>query len=51
MESQYPAVLASIGELKDLSDDTEKNLAQAVSRFTQDFLRQRPASSAMAPAA
>jgi F-type H+-transporting ATPase subunit alpha len=51
MESQYPAVLASIGELKDLSDDTEKNLAQAVSRFTQDFLRQRPASAAMAPAA
>jgi hypothetical protein len=42
-------VLQSIGELKDLSEDTEKNLGQAMSRFTQDFLRQRTVSAASTP--
>ena len=49
MESQYPTVLPSIGELKDLSEDTEKILVQAISRFTQDFLQQRTASPELAP--
>ena len=49
MESQYPDVLPSIGKLKDLSEDTEKILVQAVSRFTQDFLRQRTESPVLAP--
>jgi F-type H+-transporting ATPase subunit alpha len=51
MDAGYADLLHTIGELKDLSEDTEKNLAQAVSRFTRDFLRQRPASAAIAPAA
>jgi F-type H+-transporting ATPase subunit alpha len=51
MEAQYPAVFQSIGELKDLSEDTEKTLVQAMSRFTRDFLRQRTASTEMTPAA
>ena len=49
MESQYPTVLPSIGELKDMSDDTEKILVQAISRFTRDFLQQRTASAELAP--
>jgi F-type H+-transporting ATPase subunit alpha len=49
MDAQYPGVLQSIGELKDLSEDTEKNLGQAMSRFTQDFLRQRTVSAASTP--
>jgi F-type H+-transporting ATPase subunit alpha len=49
MESLYPNVLPSIGELKDLSEDTEKILVQAVSRFTQDFLRQKTESPALTP--
>ncbi len=47
--SQYPAVLPGIGELKDLSEDAEKILMQAVSRFTGDFLRQRTESPALTP--
>ncbi len=49
MESLYPAVLPSIGEQKDLSEDVEKILVQAISRFTQDFLRQRAELSTLAP--
>jgi len=49
MESQYPTVLTSIGELKDLPEDTEKILVQAISRFTRDFLQQRTASAELAP--
>jgi F-type H+-transporting ATPase subunit alpha len=49
MDARYPGVLQSIGELKDLSEDTEKNLGQAMSRFTQDFLRQRTVSAASTP--
>jgi F-type H+-transporting ATPase subunit alpha len=49
MASQYPAVLPGIGELKDLSEDAEKILMQAVSRFTGDFLRQRTESPAFTP--
>jgi len=45
METQYPVVLHSIQELKDLSEDTEKILVQAMGRFTQDFLRNRTAST------
>jgi F-type H+-transporting ATPase subunit alpha len=49
MESQYPTVLTSIDELKDLPEDTEKILVQAISRFTRDFLQQRTASAELAP--
>jgi F-type H+-transporting ATPase subunit alpha len=49
MASQYPAVLPGIGELKDLSEDAEKILMQAVSQFTGDFLRQRTESPALTP--
>jgi len=49
MEAQYPTVFQSIGELKDLSEDTEKILVQVISRFTQDFLRQRKASTRLTP--
>jgi len=49
MESRYSTVLPSIGELKDLSEDAEKILVQAISRFTRDFLQQRPASAELAP--
>jgi len=49
MEAQYPTVFQSIGELKDLSEDTEKILVQVISRFTQDFLRQRKASTQLTP--
>ena len=49
MEAQYPTVFQSIGELKDLSEDTEKILVQAISRFTQDFLRQRKVSTQLTP--
>jgi F-type H+/Na+-transporting ATPase subunit alpha len=49
METLYPDVLPSIGKLKDLSEDTEKILVQAISRFTGEFLRQRTASPALAP--
>ena len=49
MASQYPSVLPGIGELKDLSEDTEKILVQAVNRFTWEFLRQRTVSPALAP--
>ena len=45
METQYPVVLHSIQELKDLSEDTEKILVQAMGRFTRDFLRNRTAST------
>jgi F-type H+-transporting ATPase subunit alpha len=51
MEAQYPTVFQSIGELKDLSEDTEKILVQAISRFTQDFLRQRKVSTQLTPVA
>ncbi|MGE5174421.1 MAG: F0F1 ATP synthase subunit alpha [Betaproteobacteria bacterium] len=50
MDARYADVLRSIGELKDLSEDTEKNLEQAMSRFTQDFLRQRTATAEVTPA-
>ena len=49
MESQYPDVLPGIGELKDLSEDTEKILVQAISRFTGEFLRQRTSSPSLTP--
>ena len=49
MESRYSTVLPSIGELKDLSEDAEKILVQAISRFTRDFLQQRMASAELAP--
>jgi F-type H+-transporting ATPase subunit alpha len=49
MASQYPSVLPGISELKDLSEDTEKILVQAISRFTREFLRQRTESPALAP--
>jgi F-type H+-transporting ATPase subunit alpha len=49
MESQYPDVLPSIGEKKDLSMETEKILVQAISRFTRDFLRQGMESPALTP--
>jgi F-type H+-transporting ATPase subunit alpha len=49
MASQYPVVLPGIGQLKDLSEDTEKILVKAVSRFTGDFLRQRTESPALTP--
>jgi hypothetical protein len=49
MASQYPVVLPGIGQLKDLSEDTEKILVKAVSRFTGDFLRQRTESPALMP--
>jgi F-type H+-transporting ATPase subunit alpha len=51
MEAQYPVVFQSIGELKDLSEETEKILVQAVNRFTRDFLRQRAAPAELTPAA
>jgi F-type H+-transporting ATPase subunit alpha len=44
--SQYPNLFQSIRESKDLSEDTETVLAQAMTRFTGDFLRQRSLSSA-----
>jgi F-type H+-transporting ATPase subunit alpha len=50
MDAGYAGLLHDIGEVKDLSEDAEKNLAEAISRFTREFLRQRPAS-AVAPAA
>ncbi len=49
MESQYPAVLSSIGELKDISEETEKILVQAINQFTQNFLPKRTESSALTP--
>ena len=49
MESQYPDVLPGISELKDLSEDTERILVQAISRFTREFLRQKTESPALAP--
>ena len=49
METQYPVALHSIQELKDLSEDTEKILVQAIARFTQDFLRSRTASIETTP--
>ena len=49
MESKYPAVLPGIGALKDLSEDAEKILVQAISRFTRDFLRQKTESPALTP--
>jgi F-type H+-transporting ATPase subunit alpha len=49
MDARYPGVLKSIGELKDLSEDTEKNLVQAMSQFTQDFLRQRTVTATSTP--
>lgn len=51
MEAHYPAVFQSIRELKDLSQDTEKTLVQALSRFTREFLRQGTASPELTPAA
>ncbi len=51
MDARYSGVLQRIGELKDLSEDTEKDLEQALNQFTQDFLRQVPASAAITPAA
>jgi F-type H+-transporting ATPase subunit alpha len=45
IQSQYPAVFQSIGESKDLSEDTERVLVQAMRRFTGDFLRHQPLSS------
>jgi F-type H+/Na+-transporting ATPase subunit alpha len=51
IEAQYPAVFQSIGELKDLSAETEKVLVQAVSRFTGDFLRQRTVAAEVTAAA
>jgi F-type H+-transporting ATPase subunit alpha len=50
MDAGYAGLLHDIGEVKDLSEDAEKNLAEAISRFTREFLWQRPAS-AVAPAA
>jgi F-type H+/Na+-transporting ATPase subunit alpha len=47
MESLYPDVLPGIGKLKDLSEDAEKILVQAISRFTRDFLRQMTESPAL----
>src|SRR5512139_1585481 len=49
MEARYPSVLPGISKLKDLSEDTEKFLVQAISRFTQDFLRQKTESPALTP--
>jgi F-type H+-transporting ATPase subunit alpha len=49
MESLYPDVLPGIGKLKDLSEDAEKILVQAISRFTQDFLRQMTGAPALTP--
>ncbi len=51
MDARYAHVLRSIGELKDLSEDTEKNLQQAMSQFTRDFLPQGSASAASTSAA
>lgn len=51
MEARYPRVFRSIGELKDLSEDTEKSLARALSLFTRDFLGQRSAAAEATPAA
>ena len=51
MAAQCPAVFQSIGELKDLSAETEKTLVQAVSRFTGDFLRHRAIPAELSPAA
>jgi F-type H+-transporting ATPase subunit alpha len=45
IRSQYPDLFQSIGESKDLTEDTERVLVQAMRRFTGDFLRQRPQSS------
>ncbi|NTW58601.1 MAG: hypothetical protein HGA43_05495, partial [Nitrospirae bacterium] len=50
MESRYPAVLQSIGELKDLAEDAEKVLVQAMNRFTRDFLQQKEGSHQFTPA-
>jgi len=51
MEARYPAVFQSIGELKDLTEETERTVVQALSRFTGDFLRQRTVSAELTPAA
>jgi F-type H+-transporting ATPase subunit alpha len=51
MASRYPAVLQSIGELKDLAEDAEKVLVQALNRFTSDFLQKREGSPHVTPAA
>jgi F-type H+-transporting ATPase subunit alpha len=51
MASRYPAVLQSIGELKDLAEDAEKLLMQALNRFTGNFLQQREGSPHVTPAA
>jgi F-type H+-transporting ATPase subunit alpha len=51
MEARSPDVLKSIHDLKDLTGETEKLLAQAITLFTRDFLRQRSVSAEVTPAA
>ena len=51
LEAQHPGVLQSVGELRDLSEETEKLLAQTLVQFSQEFLRQRTATDAMTPVA
>ncbi len=51
IDTQYPAVFQSIREMKDLSNETEKILIEALSQFTPDFLRQRIAPTGLTTAA
>jgi F-type H+-transporting ATPase subunit alpha len=41
LEARFPGVLPGIRERRDLSEETEKMLVQALVEFSRDFLRQR----------
>jgi F-type H+-transporting ATPase subunit alpha len=49
VETHAPDVLQSIRDLKDLTEEAEKALGEAIRRFTEDFLRRRTVSGAVTP--
>ena len=49
MDAQYPVVLKSIQDVRDLTEDTEKMLTKAIQRFRADFLKQPSVPAEMTP--
>lgn len=49
MDAQYSGVLRSIRDTKDLTEDTEKTLKEAIQRFKDSFLKTTPAPAEMIP--
>jgi F-type H+-transporting ATPase subunit alpha len=49
VETHAPDVLQSIRDLKDLTEEAEKALGEAIRRFTEDFLRRRTVLGAVTP--